>query len=302
MVATVVTSENLAEFQASRMQSSAPVETVAAEEAEPVDQQPISDDKQDAAQDEAQQQEEQKPKKKATPEDIEEFRKRMDKSTWQREEATRRADEATKRADAAESRAKELEAKANPPKSVDADVKPTPGQFTDAFEYAEALAEWSAENALRNRDKAEADKKAVTEREKMVSEWTKRLEATKSEIADYDDALADSDVSVSDPVRDAILESDIGPKILYHLAKNPDIAASLAAKSVTSALRAIGRLEAELSGTKTAATPAVTPSRAPSPISPINATRSVDSPVGSDGEFHGTFAEWKAARASGKIR
>lgn len=295
MTATVVTSENLAEFQATGVVPSAPAPAEAVEKTEPASEPIESEGNTPDTEDDAKQQDEAKP---VNPK----VEKRFSELTKQREDARRDAAREREAREATEQRLKELEAKLNPPKAVETDAKPTPGQFTDAFEYAEALAEWSAENAMRNRDKAEADKKAASEREKVVSEWTKRMSATKAEIADYDEALADSSVSVSDPVRDAILESDIGPKILYHLAKNPDVAEALASKSIPSALRAIGRLEAELSGNKTAASPAGKPSRAPEPISPIRATKAVDSPIDSKGEFHGTYADWKAARAAGKIR
>jgi hypothetical protein len=92
--------------------------------------------------------------------------------------------------------------------------------------------------------------------------------------------------------------------LLYHLAKNPEIAEGLAKKSPASALREIGRLEAALSGDKkpTPEKTAETPSKAPEPISPIRATKAVDSPIDSKGEFHGTYAQWKAARQAGKIK
>ena len=294
MSATVVTSENLAEFQAARMaQTSAPdpepideiaeTETVATEGTPP------------APEDEAQQQEEQKPENKKV-------QKRIDELTKQREDARRDTAKEREAREALEARVKDLEAKPNPQAAPKADSKPAPAQFNDAYEYAEALAEWSAEQALVKRDAQEAERKAAVEREKIVSEWSKRQTDMQTEVADYDDVIASSTVAVSDQVRDAILESDIGPKILYHLAKNPDIAASLASKSVTSALREIGRLEATLTGPQASAKPAATPSRAPSPITPINATRSADSPVDSKGEFFGTFADYKAARSAGKIR
>ena len=106
---------------------------------------------------------------------------------------------------------------------------------------------------------------------------------------------------VSDQVRDAIIESDVGPKILYHLAENPEIAEALSKKSVTAALREIGRLEARFDVKEPSKT--VQKTRAPAPIQPLRASSSAsDVGVGSDGEFHGTASQWREARRAGKIR
>ena len=121
-------------------------------------------------------------------------------------------------------------------------------------------------------------------------------------MPDFEDMVSSSEVAVSDQVRDAILESDIGPKILYHLAENPEIGDKLAKMSTINALREIGRLEAKLEAPTGSEKP-VSVSKAPAPIKPIKAMGStLDSKIDSNGEFHGTYAQWKAARQSGKIR
>ncbi len=294
MTATVVTSENLAEFNSKRMGlSSAPAPTEAVDKTEPVVE-AISEETPSEEAKEVIEQEEHKPNPKID--------KRFNELTKQREDARRDAAKEREAREATEAKLKELEAKLNPV-AVKTDGKPTPAQFTDAFEYAEALAEWSAENALKTRDKVDAEKRQAAERAQVLKTWSDRQTAVKAELSDYEETIAESTIQVSDQVRDAILESDMGPQILYHLAKNPGVAAALTSKSVSSALREIGKLEASLSGTKPApVTPAQTPSKASPPISPIRATKSVDSPVDSNGEFHGTYAAWKEGRRAGKIK
>lgn len=295
MTATVVTSENLAEFNSQRMGlSSAPVPTEAVEKTEPVVEQ-LSEETHAEEGDKAEQ-EEHKPNPK--------MEKRFSDLTRQREDARRDAAKEREAREVTEAKLKELEAKLNPPQEDKPDAKPTPAQFTDAFEYAEALAEWSAENALKNRDKAEAEKQKVAAHDQTIKAWTGRQDAAKSALPDYEETIASSTVAVSDQVREAILESDVGPQLLYYLAKNPDIAEKLAGKSVNAALREIGKLEAVLSGETPSAPakPVQTPSKASPPISPIRATKPADSPIGSDGVFHGSFADWKAARQAGRIK
>jgi colicin import membrane protein len=300
--ANVVTSENAAEFYAKKLDiapAPAPAEAAPEKAAEPVVEQKTGQETTESEKqsDEAGKQQNPNPK----------LEKRFSELTKQREDARREAQREREAREAAERKAAELEAKLAPPKAViEADAKPRPDQFTDAFEYAEALAEWSTENALKQRDKAEAEKRANAEREKVIKAWSERIETAKKELPDYEAMIASADVSVSNEVRDAILESEAGPKILYHLAANPEIAEALNSKSVVSALREIGKLEAKLlqeAPKEEAAKPAPKISRAPEPINPIQSVgSSVDVPVTSDGQFHGTYEQWKAARKAGKIR
>jgi len=204
-----------------------------------------------------------------------------------------------------EARVKELEGGAKPEVKSPADAKPKPEQFTDAFEYAEALAEYSAEAALANRDKQDAEKRAAVEQAKLIKGWETRLKATKAEIPDFAEMVESSTVTVSDAIRDAILESDIGPRILYHLAEHEDFALKLNEMPLITAIREIGKLEARLEkpAESVQSVQSVTRSKAPAPISPIRGAASgSDFKVDSKGEFHGSYQNWKAARQAGKIR
>jgi len=116
--------------------------------------------------------------------------------------------------------------------------------------------------------------------------------------------VASSDVQVSDQVRDAILDSDVGPKILYHLAEHTDLATKLAGMSTASALREIGKLEARFEAkAETKPLSTVGRSKAPSPINPIRGGGTgTDVKIDSNGEFHGDYQSWRTARMAGKIR
>jgi hypothetical protein len=122
-------------------------------------------------------------------------------------------------------------------------------------------------------------------------------------MPDFDDIVASSDVVVNDDIRDAILESDVGPQILYHLAENDDVAKRIAGLSPKQALREIGKLEARFEAKETApeAKPIVR-SKAPAPIQPLRGSNPADVPLSANGEWHGTFQAWKEARKAGKIR
>jgi len=119
---------------------------------------------------------------------------------------------------ALEARLKELEAKANPqPAQAPANElgpEPLPDQFSDMFEYAKALAEYTADRRLMERDQQEIQRKAAAEQELKFKAWAERIDKVKNELPDFEEIVQSSGVSVSDPALDAIMESDVGPTIL----------------------------------------------------------------------------------------
>lgn len=288
---SVLTSENAADFYAQRL-GLADQEAPEAAQAEPVA---------EVEQSEPEEQEEAKPteEKKQNPK----LERRFSEITKQREEARREAQQERERREALEQRLAALEKQAIPQPVRDVDAEPQPSQFQDAFEYAKALAEYSTEKALAERDRRDAEEKIAAERQKVIETWASKVQSAKASMPDFDEVVASSDVVVNDDIRDAILESDVGPQVLYHLAENEDLAKKIAGMSPKAALREIGKLEERFAAKPTAKQETVVKSRAPAPISPIRGgTTAVDVPIGSDGEFHGTYAQWKAQRRTGKIR
>jgi len=288
---SVVTSENAADFYANRL-GLAEREAPEAVETEPVA---------EAEQSEPEAEEEAKPteEKKQNPK----LERRFSEITKQREEARKEAQQERERREALEQRLAALEKQAQPQPVRNIDEEPQPSQFQDAFEYAKALAEYSTEKALAERDRRDAEEKIAAERQKVIESWATKVQSAKASMPDFDEVVASSDVVVNDDIRDAILESDVGPQVLYHLAENKELAKKIAGLSPKAALREIGKLEERFSSKPTAKQEPVVKSRAPAPISPIRGgTTAADVPMGSDGEFHGTYAQWKAQRKTGKIR
>lgn len=301
--ANVVTSENLAEWTMNRL-GLADKEPEVVAEVEETPSEPI-DEPDQSEQDDADQEATAKEERKQNPK----LEKRFSELTKQREALRKEADAERKRAEGLEERIKALEGNPAPKQAEITNEKPRPDQFTDAFEYAEALADWSTEQALLRRDQEESQKKFQEQRDKVLKTWNDRLETAKKELPDYDDMVTSSDVVVSDQVRDAIIESEIGPQILYHLAENPDIAEKLKELSPISALREIGKLEARLEKqaekqpeTKRSE-PIAVKSKAPAPLSPLRGTGSVaDVKLDSEGNFYGSYQAYKEARKAGRIR
>lgn len=289
----VLTSENAADFYSAKLGLAEEQQTPVAEESEPVE---------EVSQSETSEEEPAKPteERKQNPK----IEKRFSEITKQRELARQEAAQEREARERLEAEVAALRQQTQPKPAAPVDAKPQPSQFTDAFEFAEALADWSAEQALVRRDKEDAERRADAERQKVISSWTAKVAAAKSDIPDFDEMVASSSVAVSDAIRDAILESELGPQILYHLAKDDDVAKRITSMSPNAALREIGKLEARFEKqTETKPSNPVGRSKATPPINPIrSATSSVEASVDSNGQFHGSYQAWKAQRKAGKIR
>jgi len=291
----VLTSENAAEFYANRLGlAESPADTEAVEETpEPVAKAEQSEPK------EAEKEANQEGERKQNPK----LEKRFSEITKQREEARQEAQRERQARVDLEQRLAAMEQQRQP-QAINVDQEPQPSQFSDAFEYAKALAEFSTERALAERDRQVAQAREQEAQQKIIQSWAQKVQDAKAELPDFDDLVASSDVVVNNAVRDAILESDVGPKILYHLAENNDLAKKIASLSPNAALREIGRLEARFEAKpETKQTAPVVRSKAPAPIQPIRGGQGQpDVPMSANGEWHGSYQAWKLARKAGKIR
>lgn len=295
----VLTSENAAEFYAQKLglaQAEPQTEAVVAENADTEPVEVEANGSEPEAKEEAPQQEERKQNPK--------LERRFSEITKQREEARKEAQAERERRQALEQRLAELEAKAQPQRVEQMDEEPQPSQFADAFEYAKALAEYTADKRIADMKRQEAEAKIAEQRQQVINTWAQRVQEAKAQMPDFDDMVASSDVVVSDAIRDAILESDVGPQLLYHLAENSETAKKIAAMSERAALKELGKIEARLeTKTQEPEQKPIAKSKAPAPVRPIKAATGVaDVKLDSDGKFYGSYAEWKAMRQAGKIR
>ena len=286
----VLTSDNSAEFYANRLGLADQPEVEATPEVEPTE---VVEERSEP---EIEKEQEEKPK--ANPK----LERRFSEITKQREEARKEAQQERQAREALEARLAVLERQPTP-QAPKVDEEPQPSQFNDAFEYAKALAEYTADKRIGEMRKQDAEAKEAQERQKVIDQWASKVQAAKTSLPDFDDIVASSDVVVNDDIRDAILESDVGPQILYHLAENDDVAKRIAGLSPKQALREIGKLEARFEVKETAPeTKPVVRSKAPAPINPLRGSNPADVPMSANGEWHGTFQAWKEARKAGKIR
>jgi len=215
LAANVVTSENLAEFNAKRMGLADPTPSEAVEQTEPqeVDQ---GQSEPTEVENEATATEDRKQNPK--------LERRFSEITKQREAAREEARREREARENLEAKVRDLEAKFQPKAEPVVESEPLPEQFSDMYEYAKALTDYRVEQRLQEEKQKEVQAKAAAEHSKLIDAWGQRVKAAKAEMPDFDDMVNSTDVTVSNEVRDAIFESDVGPRILYHLAENPDFA------------------------------------------------------------------------------
>lgn len=139
---------------------------------------------------------------------------------------------------------------------------------------------------MQHRTAAEFQTKQV-----MASYEAKIREAQK-ELPDWQDVMMGAmDEPTAPETVEFCLESDVGPKIAYHLAKNPEFHERLNSMSPARRLAELGKLEDKLSSSKGAA-PKVT--KAPQKMADVKGGS--DSPISKSTSEAQSYAEWKALR------
>lgn len=148
-------------------------------------------------------------------------------------------------------------------------AKPTPDQFEDYGEYVEALTDWKVANTTADRATTEATRAHEEAASARSAEWQAKVAATAATIPEWDDVVGKSDLQIAPHVAAVIMETD--PRVMMHLAQNPDVAERLNEMSPARAAVELGKIEATL-GEPVAPPPAPrakTVTTAPAPITPV---------------------------------
>jgi len=173
---------------------------------------------------------------------------------------------------------------------------PKPEEFKTPAEYVDALADWKADQKL-------AQSEANKQKKQVESTYFDREEKAREKYEDFHTVVyrdpKDGGPAISDVMHGAIMESDIGPEIAYHLGKNPDEALRIYRLGPLAQAREIGKLEASL----IANPPAKKPSSAPEPITPVGSRSASPNYSASDPRsLKMSMEDWAAARAKEKAK
>lgn len=176
------------------------------------------------------------------------FKKRINK-------LNERARQAEERAIRAEERARYLEEESRKGKSGQSDKpdpkktensgRPRPEDFEDRNDYEDALVDWKLEqreSAAKAKSEQDDGRKVFNEK---LSKFNEGVQALAKKIEDFEETLESNEVDISPTLRMLLLDSENGPELAYHLAKNQDEMTRICKMSPTEAARALGKFEAK---------------------------------------------------------
>lgn len=154
------------------------------------------------------------------------------------------------------------------------DPEPDENNFETAKEYFKALAKWEVRQERKADLAASLAESQKSEQQKANEAHVARIKSFSEATPDFDDVTkALGSIQFSPTVHQAVVTSDIGPALMYALAKDPDEAARIGALPPVAALKAIGRLEAQIEAASKASDEKKTepkkPTLAPKPVTPV---------------------------------
>ncbi|MGB1290528.1 MAG: hypothetical protein ACPG5Z_00250 [Pseudoalteromonas sp.] len=150
-------------------------------------------------------------------------------------------------------------------KPMKAEGRPVADDYDSHEEFVEAITDWKVDLALKSQTEKQEQKKAESVKEQRAKTWQTRMEAFSEKTPDFEEIMEDAnDEKLTGVMTEAILDSDLGPEVLYHLAKNPNEVERIKGLSDLGAVREIGKIEAMISPSKKV-TKKIT--KAPAPLS-----------------------------------
>lgn len=142
---------------------------------------------------------------------------------------------------------------------------PKEADYPDYLAYERALTAYESEKRIVRRElKKAADTAAYAEKQRindLMDDFAERASEFAEKHPDYQEAVQAAAPIQHQGVLESLMESEIGPDIAYHLAKNPAKVRELNSMSANRALIELGRIEARLSSPKPK-----TSTKAPKPV------------------------------------
>lgn len=192
------------------------------------------------------------------------------------------------------------------------DPRPTRDKFASDEQYLDALADWKVDQRIAADKRREAEARQAAAQAEVTRNWQAQIEAGKDDMPDFEAVVGAADTNFPHQVvLDAIV--DAGPRVAYHLAKNPAEARRIAALRPSAGISAVLKLGEQLAqaASENASAPAPATPPAPAPAAKgttFKAPEPIEHPKGGaaplseiDGEGL-TYDEWVAARKAGRIR
>jgi hypothetical protein len=158
-------------------------------------------------------------------------------------------------------------------------LEPEPKDYADIGSFTKAWTEYNGKQTELKIAAARDEERNRIASERQAELMRARVEVAKSLYSDFDDVIQAADrvkLTVPMHVQAAIMESDFGPQLAYHLAKNPDDQSRIFALPAAKALLELGKIERRFETPDNVAataavksTPTIETTRAPAPVSSI---------------------------------
>ena len=180
----------------------------------------------------------------------------------------------------------EEELKAKPQEQTPETSEPNLDDFDDTKDWMRAWNRWDRK-AETEREATQSRKEADTEEAAKIrrnfNRQTDRFEETHPDYRDAMDTL--NRYELPGYVNEAVMTSDMGAELSYHLAKNPTELEKILDMQPSAAVRALGRLEVKLE-----AKPEVREvSKVPAPIEPLKGGSEKENTEYKKGDSHEQF-------------
>ena len=153
--------------------------------------------------------------------------------------------------------------------------RPTQDDFETYEQFQEALVDWKVNLRLTERDASDRERierESVNRaREKSVAAHTARIDAFRQEHDDFDAVVEQGkNLPMTAPMQDSVMNSDMGPAVMYHRWRVPEECDRIAALPPMVAIREMGKLEARIEAAQTGpVSSAASVTQAPRPIKPV---------------------------------
>lgn len=150
-----------------------------------------------------------------------------------------------------------------------ADAEPNPDDYEHGDLDARFIRDHATYHAKRTFREESAREAAERQRAERLSAFDAAAKATSEKHPDFHEVVGRNyeraAALCTDAMRDAIITSEVGPDVAYHLASHPDEARRIAALDPISQIRALGRLEGQLIAPSKPAAKTATDAPAPTP-------------------------------------
>lgn len=186
--------------------------------------------------------------------------------------------------------------KAESIQAIDNSKKPKAENYDSHEEYVEALTDWKYEQREIQKSAKQKEDQIKSDYEKQVGSFQSKIAEFEKSAPDFKEVISDvDDVLMTPAVQEAILTSDLGPELIYELAKNRDEFERINSLSPFLAAREIGKFEAKLlkSSDSSKQTKEIKTTKASAPLKPVGSNSKVTIEKSPDEMDFQEYKKWR---------